>query len=271
MEYGRYGIIGVGEDFSLDLDDRLERIRDEYNRRLMEYYKDHQPRTYLISKHCELRLIKDITGICFYCKEKPHGNKKGRFFEVKGDSAHASTMWSIIDMEFNKQTNYNSVKSLYFRLNQTSNTIGGLRYFYESFFKKYPDFDEYSAQNEYCRMELMQREKCIICSEIWANNPKKFAISGNKYLLLNIIDEFKKEDKKFQGFAQLFAKYSIRKDITVDLITTEMQENQQVVQKQEQQVSENNVQIVPDDVNNNDEEIKKFDDINKYNERNLDL
>ena len=271
MEYGRYGLIGVEEDFSLSLDARLNRIREEYNRRLMLYYTDHSPRLYLKNKHCELRLIKNEKGISFYCKEKTDGNKKGKYFEVQGNNEHASTMWAIIDMEFYPKSNYQSVKSLYYRLNQTTETRGGLRYFYEPILKKYPDYDEKHAQNEYCNMEYSDNENCIICPELWSQNPKKFIIKGNKYLLLHVISEFKQEKDKFQAFSQLLAIYSERKDITVSLVSVQKNENQKVAQTQEPQVAENNNQTWIDDKMKINEEIDKFNDIKKYKERNLDL
>ncbi len=271
MEYGRYGLIGVEEDFSLSLDARLSRIREEYNRRLMLYYTDHSPRLYLKNKHCELRLIKNEKGISFYCKEKTDGNKKGKYFEVQGNNEHASTMWAIIDMEFTKRSDYQSVKELYYRLNQTINSTGGLRYFYEPFFKKYPNNDENHAQNEYCTLEYLDKEKCIICSELWANNPKKFIIKANKYLLLNLISQFKQEKDKFQSFQYLFSKFSQRGDVKVEMIHDQSTENSEVTIKQEPKNIENKVQLEVDDKNKVDEKFDKFNDIKKYNERNLDL
>lgn len=271
MEYGRYGLVGVEDDFSLSLDNRLNRIREEYDKRLMRYYAEHSPRLYLKNNHCELRLIRNEKGTSFYCKEKTNGNKKGKFFAVQGNNEHTSTMWAIIDMEFTKRTDYQAIKALYYRLNQTPNTTGGLRYFYEPFFKKYPDYDEKHAQNEYCTMEYSDNENCIICSELWSHNPKQFIIKGNKYLLLNLISEFKREKDKFRSFAQLFAIYSKRGDITVNLIPEQKTENPKVVVKQEPEAIENNVQTEVDDKKTSDEETEKFNDIKKYNERNLDL
>ena len=275
MEYGRYGLIGVGEDFSLSLDDRLDRIRDEYNRRLRQYYASHSPRTYLKNNNCELRLIKNDKGISFYCKEKHYGKKKGRFFEVQGNDQHASTMWAIIDMEFTKRSNYQSVKELYYRLNQTTNSTGGLRYFYEPVLKKYPDYDEKHAQNEYCTMEYSDSEICIICSELWSTQPKKFFIKANKYLLLNIISEFKQEKDKFQFYTQLFSKFMKRDDVDVGVISDNITKNKPIAwkNKYEQKVEEvkqesGNSEIIKHEEKENYTDLRE---IEKYDERNLDL
>ena len=275
MEYGRYGLIGVDDDFSLSLDSRLDRIREEYNRRLQQYYASNTPRTYLKNNHCELRLIKDEKGIRFYCKEKSNGRRKGRFFEVQGNSEHAGTMWAIIDMEYNKRTDYQAVKALYYRLNQTSNTTGGLKYFYEPFFKKYPDYDEKHAQNEYCSMEFIDSEGCIFCSELWSSQPKQFKIKGNKYLLLNIISEFKQEKDKFQFYTKLLSKYMQRNDIQVVTIVKKSTDNYQQTgevtqQKKSDKIKQKseNIDVIKTEEKQNPAEQKN---IEKYDERNLDI
>ena len=251
MEYGRYGLIGVDENFSLSLDDRLNRIREEYDKRLMQYYADHSPR--------------------FYCKEKTNGTKKGKYFEVRGNNEHASTMWAIIDMEFSKRSDYQSVKALYYRLNQTTNTTGGLMYFKEPFFSKYPDYDEKYAQNEFCSLEYSDRENSIICSELWSHHPKQFIIKGNKYLLINLITEFKREKDKFLSFSHLLAIYSKRGDVTVNMISEQKTEKPKAEKKQNPNVSENKIQVETNDKKINNEGFENFKDIKKYNERNLDL
>lgn len=267
-EYGRYGLLGVDDDFSLSLNNKLEKIRDEYSRKLQIYYAEHSPRTYLKNKYCELRLIRNENGIIFYCKEKPHGKKQGRYFEVQGNSEHSSTMWAIIDMEFENLNNYDSIKSLYYKLNQSSNSTGGLRYFYEPFLKKIPDYDEYSAQNEYCKVEYIKNDNCIICSELWNNNPRKFKIIGNKYLLLNIISEFKAVKDKFRSFSEIFAEFSLREDITIAILQEQNEEKNSEHLKQ-------NIVLSKENFNENNIEDKEsstdFDAIKKYNERNLDL
>lgn len=271
MEYGRYGLIGVDENFSLSLDDRLNMIREEYDKRLMQYYADHSPRFYLKNNHCVLRLIKNGNGTSFYCKEKTNGTKKGKYFEVRGNNEHASTMWAIIDMEFSKRSDYQSVKALYYRLNQTTNTTGGLMYFKEPFFSKYPDYDEKYAQNEYCALEYSDNENSIICSELWPHHPKQFIIKGNKYLLINLITEFKREKDKFLSFSHLLAKYSIRGDVTVNMISEQKTEKPKAETKQTPNVSENKIQVETNDKKINNEGFENFKDIKKYNERNLDL
>ena len=149
--YGsRYGSWRLQDIYSTAFDP-IERVRDEYDRRLQIYYSTNKPRTYLKNNKCELRLITDGSGVHFYCKEKTNGKSKGRFFEVKGESAHVSTMWGILDMGFDRNSTYSSLRSLYMRLNQTSDSVGGLRYFYEPWLKKYPNYNGTYVQNEYCR------------------------------------------------------------------------------------------------------------------------
>ena len=97
--YGRYGLWGMQEDFSLEFDP-LEDIRQKYDERLKIYYMHNQPKTYLINQNCEARLIKEKNGnIWFYVKARAQYPLPGAYFEVTGNSNHASTMWAIIDME----------------------------------------------------------------------------------------------------------------------------------------------------------------------------
>ena len=283
MEYGRYGLLGVDDDFSLSLDDRLNRIREEYNKRLMLYYANHSPRFYLKNNHCELRLIKNEKSISFYCKEKTNGQKKGRYFEIQGNDQHASTMWAIIDMEFTQKSDYNSIKELYYRLNQSMNTRGGLRYFYEPLLKKYPNFDDNYAQNEYCRLELKEGQNhqfVIICSEIWSKNPKQFVINGNKYLLQNIMSRFVEEKNKFYTYKELLAKYSAWYDAKVreinDISNNEIKENQEIEQSVQQKNPEPKKYIhvdLDEDKNQESVDIKEENqkENKKYDERHLDL
>ena len=282
MEYGRYGLLGVDRDFSLEYS-QLDGIRDEYNRRLSNYYKYNKPRTYLKNDKCELRLIVNKSGTYFYCKEKPNGNRKGRFFEVKGNSEHASTMWGIIDMEFNNKSDYSNVKSLYYRLNQSFNTTGGLRYFYEPWLKKYPDYDKKRVQNEYCLMELKELsagKNVIFCSTLWNKKTKQFVINGNKYLLLNIIKKFAEEKNKFETYTDLLAKYAARLDINVKEINTDIQEEKfdnrqkgQVKEKEPEPIKSIHVDIEENKKNEekNQSDVTENVNIKKYDERNLDL
>ena len=275
------------EEFSFGYDP-LGSVREDYNTRLQEYYQYNKPRFYLKNNYCELRLITNGTLTYFYCKERSDGRKKGRFFDVRGNSEHASTMWAILDMEFNKRSNYNSMRKLYYTLNQGFETTGGLRYFYEPWQKKYPNYDDNSAQNEYCRLELKKtpnNQFVIVCSEVWGKSPKQFAISGNKYLLQKIIADFAKERNKFHTYLELLAKYSLRTDCKVQVLEkTEEDVKKQTVQpvKTEEQTKEPEptkyIHVDTDEKNaqekqNKDEDISNIppQEIEKYNERNLDL
>ena len=282
MEYGRYGLLGVDGDFSLE-DSRLDGIRDEYDRRLSNYYKSNKPRTYLKNNSCELRLIVDKSGTYFYCKEKPNGNKKGRFFEVKGNSNHASTMWGVIDMEFNNKSDYASIKRLYYRLNQNFNTTGGLRYFYEPWLRKYPDYDERRAQNEYCLMELKELSSgkyIVLCTDLWSKKTKQFVIKGSKNLLLNILEKFSKEKNKFETYDDLLVKYVAWLDKNVKEIGFEELKRNSVQQRNEpkQEKEAEPIKYIHVDIEENKKNEEKNQnnvtenvDIKKYNERNLDL
>jgi hypothetical protein len=59
--YSRYGVWGMQDDFSLEYDP-LEDIRKAYEERLQIYYRNNKPKTYLINKYCEARLIKEDKG-----------------------------------------------------------------------------------------------------------------------------------------------------------------------------------------------------------------
>ena len=255
-------------DTRLNLEDeRVEILRDEYSRRLENYYSNKAPRFHLKNQRCELRLIKDGSDIYFYCKEKNNGSSKGRFFEVKGNNAHASTMWGIIDMEFNSKSSYSSILSLYKRLNVTMNSSGGLRFLKTPFFRKYPDYSDKYAQNEYCRMELLKEGNSVICSEIWSNNPNYFTIKGNKYLLLKIISDFKSEKNKFQTYSELLAIYSGKNGVTVETASEENINNKQSPPQQVIKPVEENKQNEP----KANENITDLNNIKKYDERNVDF
>ena len=279
----RYGLLGV-EDFSLEYDP-LERVRNLYNNRLQAYYQYKKPRLYLKNNFCELRLIINGNKTQFYCKEKTDGRKKGRFFEVKGNSEHASTMWAIIDMEFTKRSDYTSVRKLYYSLNQGFETTGGLRYFYEPWQNKYPNYDDDAAQNEYCRLELIKNENnqyVIICSEVWSKSPKQFVISGNKYLLQKIISDFAEEKNKFLTYTDLLAKYAMRLDCKVKELnsnekceqdTFEQTAKQEKSKKEPESYIHVDLEEKPKEISKKENEISNNQqhNIKKYNERNLDL
>lgn len=294
VNYRRYGLIGVDDDFSLDTDSRLESIRDEYSRRLELYYAEHKPRTYLKNNFCELRLIVDGNEVYFYCKEKTDGRHKGQFFYVRGNRDHASTMWGIIDMMFNKCTDYTQVRNLYRRLNKGYTTVGGMKYFYEPSLKKYPNFNDNFAQNEYCSLELKQMELgkfVIVCSEIWSKKPKQFIIKGNKYLLLKMISDFAEERNKFKNYSDLYATYYSHKDCDVMELSDEKKKlmsnkntEQAAVQTERSEPKKPEpvkyIHADIDEAQNNktiqNDEKKESDNteqtnIKKYNERNLDL
>lgn len=284
----------------------LDYIRETYEIKLKSYYKNHKPRSYLISKHCELRLIQDKKGnISFYCKERTDGIKSGRYFDVKGDSVHASTMWAIIDMEFNKITNFFDVKELYYSLNQGLDTTGGLKYYNEPVLKKLPEAEiNKSAQNEYCRMEvqlLPNGEKVIVCSEIWGekvwNKPKSFVISASTPILYGILAEFEKTNDKMLQYQTLLYRYTARSDCKVTEvpinkdINTENKNVKKEVKKtnnilqaeikedvepipylhvdiKEEETKEQNIRNIEP---KNTETESNEQNINKYDERHLDL
>ena len=223
--YGRYGVYGMQDDFSLDYDP-LEDVRRSYNERLQVYYKHNAPKTYLINRYCEARLIKENDGkVWFYVKERTEANSKffGNYFEVKGNNTHASTMWAIIDMEFNSLTRYADIRSLYYKLNQSYETVGGLKYFNQPIIGGLPKpIVNRMAQNEFCRMEVLSDsngEKYILCSEIWGalqyDKPKKFVIKADKLILYGILSELSDKKNKMLNYLNLLYKYSQKEDCTV--------------------------------------------------------
>ena len=90
-------------------------------------------------------------------------------------------------------------------------------------------------------------------------------------MLINLITEFKREKDKFLSFSQLLAKYSIRGDVTVNMISEQKTEKPKAETKQTPNVSENKIQVETNDKKINNEGFENFKDIKKYNERNLDL
>ena len=284
----------------------LDHIRKKYDIKLKFYYKNHKPRSYLLSQHCELRLIQDKKGnISFYCKERSDGVKSGRYFEVKGDSAHASTMWAIIDMEFTQNTRFCHVKQLYYTLNQGIETTGGLKYYKEPKRKNLPEAEfNKSAQNEFCRMEvqlLPNGEKVIVCSEIWGkkvwNKPESFVIRASTPILYGILAEFEKTNDKMLQYQTLLYRYTARSDCKVTEVqinkdsNTENKKVKKEVKKtnnilraeikedvepipylhvdiKEEETKEQNLQNI--EPKNTELELNE-QNINKYDERHLDL
>ena len=273
------------EEFGILSNSNLSVRREEYDLRLQIYYNNHQPRLYLKNNYCEMRLFTKGGTSCFYCKEKTDGINKGHYFDVKGDNSHVNTMWAIMDMEFNSRTTYSDAKNLYRILNRGTTSTNGSRYFYEPLFNKYPDYSENVAQNEYCRMELHdvsvnnELSSTIICSEIWGDSTRQFMISGNKFLLSKILSEFKNDKKKFLTYEYLYAKYSSKHSCIVKELGEKDETNYEPQKKlPESEIFEQNVQKEPEpiqylhsDTNKEITEKQKNDNIEKYNERNLDL
>ena len=280
--YGRYGVYGMQDDFSLEFDP-LEQIRQEYNDRLKIYYQHNKPKTYLINRNCEARFIKEANGeIWFYVKSRTKGKLSGAYFEVRGDNSHVSTMWAIIDMEFNSLTKYIDIRDLYYKLNQSTMTTGGLKYFHQSLTGGLPKpIINKMAQHEFCRMEvetLPNGEKVLICSEIWGdldiNKPRKFMIKGDKLVLYGILSEFAKHKDKMLNYFDLLYMYTKRTDCEVtelndsntvqymDSVTDldQQQKDKEVIQsfKEEKQEKETSTE-------------SEQPEIKKYTERNIDL
>ena len=295
--YGRYGLYGMQDDFSLEYDP-LESIRQTYNDRLQIYYRHNKPQTYLINKNCEARLIKEDNGnFWFYVKSRTTGKFSGAYFEVKGNSAHASTMWAIIDMEFNSLTRYIDIRDLYYKLNQGYATRGGLKYFYQPITGGLPKMifnkTEKMAQNEFCRMEieiLPDGENVIVCSEIWGDlnydKPRKFAIKGEKIILYGILSEFAKNKNKMLNYLDLLYAYMKRTDCTVEEISDDVkpQENfkpasellkEPEIKKELEPIKYIHVDLdekpKEPEVKQNEENNISEKEIKKYDERNLDL
>ena len=291
--YGRYGLLGMEDDFSLEFDP-LADIRQAYNERLQVYYAHNKPRTYLINAFCEAKIIVEGKNTWFYVKARTNGKFAGAYFEVKGDNAHVSTMWAIIDMEFNALSKFNNIKNLYYKLNKGYITTGGLKYFYQPLFGGLPKpITNKSAQNEYCRMEiktLSNGEKFLICSEIWGSGhfdkPRKFIINADKLILYSILFEFSKNKNKMQDYLNLLYLYLKRTDCTVREIkdnlnqakTSQLDNESNILQeskKEQEQIHNNHEKSeVSEKLSNNKENIDEnlpSQNIKKHNERNIDL
>ena len=288
--YGRYGTWGMQDDFSLEYDP-LADIRQTYNERLQIYYMHNKPKMYLINKNCEARFINDKNGnMWFYVKERTNGKTPGKYFEVKGDNNHASTMWAIIDMEFNSLTRYSDIKSLYYKLNQGFETRGGLKYFSEPILRRLPQPEiNKCAQNEYCRMEIQQlqdNKKIILCSEIWAylqyNQPRRFVIIADRLILYAILSEFSNNKNKMINYVKLLYKYSDRDDCSVKelndniKLAEQKKSAQELLQEQEVMQEPEPIKYIHVDIDEQKEDKKEVDipqeqEIKKYDERNLDL
>ena len=277
------------DDISVIIDP-LEEIRQTYNERLQIYYKHNSPKTYLINKDCEAKLIKEDNNVWFYVKERTQGKVPGAYFEVKGENNHVSTMWAIFDMEFNSLTRYRDLKDLYYELNRTLESRGSLRYYHEPIRNRLPKpIINKMAQNEFCRMEietLPNSKKVLICSEIWGSlqydKPRKFVIEGDKLILYGILSEFTKSKDKMQTYLDLLYKYSQKEDCRIREIndTIEPVENtnsakkilEDLEQRVESKQKEEPEQILQVDLDEKtEEETEEIQKIKKYDERNIDL
>lgn len=282
--YGRYGVYGMQDDFSLEYDPLAE-IRQSYNELLQVYYRHNKPRTYLINKYCEARIIKEDNGkVWFYVKNKTTGNFSGAYFEVKGNNAHASTMWAIIDMEFNNLSRYSDIRDLYSKLNHSSGTTGGMRFFYQPITGGLPKpIINKMAQNEFCRMEVQTMpngEKYILCSEIWGylqwDKPRKFTITGDKLILYGILSEFSKDKNKMLNYLDLLYQYANRTDCTVRELNIDIEPvpNTNSAKELLKEMEQEQKQKQKTDINKEkkqEPDIEQDKDIKKFGERNIDL
>ena len=269
----RYTLLGNLEEDILDgvENDLLSDVRDSYEEQLKIYYQNNKPRLYLINNYCEACLINENNNTYFYVKERLKGPLSGKYFEVNGDISHVSTMWAVIDMEFNMSMKYKDLKKLYYNLNRGINTTDGLRYFHESFFKRLPKpIINRRVQNEFCRLEIQtisNGEKVIICSEIWGNpdydKPKSFVIKAEKGILYGILAEFAKNKNKKLDYNTLFKQYSARS--YCEVLSLEK------LKQYEIELKENRIIQEKDSGGQTIEITDQKDNIRKYDERNLDL
>ena len=239
--------------------DSLHQKRSEYEERLKIYYNTNRPRVYLKNSNCELRLIKNNENVSLYCKERSQGNQKGRYFEIKGNSEHATSMWAIYDMEFNESTDYDTLKDIYYSINS-------FVYMVEPLFKKYPNYNQNSVQNEYCRLELRDinyNQSVIVCSAIWSKTTKEFVIKGDKFVLSKLLSDFKKDKNKFIGYAELLAMYKKQRNLKIEVINEKGIDEKQTGK---------DTQIIQEEQPNSQKEIvQNTDFIPKNDERSVDL
>ena len=300
-----------GNDFfgNYDIDlgyDPLAEFRNEYNNRLRLYYRYNKPKLYLINRNCEAKLLKDKKGrVSFYVKERTVYGKQGKYFEVKGDTPHSYTMWSIIDMEFNELTRFDDIEELYKSLNQGYNTRGGMKYYKTPLFRKLPEpVKNESAQNEFCRLSINKTPSgrtVLVCSEIWGEenykNPKEFIIIGDINRLFQILTDFSTEKNKMEDYITLLAKYAKRTDIKIEVVNKKDPEKEDRPEQRLNQPEksfnpdemkplktdikttpaeeykkqqENRRKAKPDNIEESQSE-KKEERNNMYNERKLDL
>ena len=92
--------------------------RDEYEKKLKKYYKNHKPRMFLNNKFCEANLITENGNVSYFLvKNKDGYMSESTYFKVMGNIEHVATMWAIFDFEFKKNTKYADLISLYKELN----------------------------------------------------------------------------------------------------------------------------------------------------------
>ena len=238
----------------------ITNLRNKYKKKLKKYYKNNKPRTYLINECCEACLMINEENIpaYFYVKERGF-NQAGRYFEVKTDMNHVSTMWAYFDLEFNDFSTYDSLKTLYESLNE------GSMFLQESSYKKLPNpfwGQKIQVQNEFCRMELRtfsNNESVILCSEIWGTpdytKPKKFIIRADKKSLIDILHKFHTEYQMFdyQKLLNIYTALSIPNEF--DVYELNIVQNVQQTNLSEENFEQTEIENI----------------LENYNERNIDL
>ncbi len=270
-------------------------IRTRYEHKLKTYFKKNTPKTYLINKYCEARIITENGIISYlYVKERPQSVGQnyfwGHYLEVKNNIDHVSTMWAIFDMEFNSSTKYSHLEYLYTSLNNNS-----ILYHTISLGTPPPIHDNNSdiikVQNEFCRMEintLSNGEKIILCSEIWGtpdyDKPKKFVIKAELNVLHSIMYDFTEQKRKLENYSELLEQYSSRSDCQV-ITLEDLQQNkrEETMPVEVQNMQQANLPVETSEQNSDEtKEINfppndsQYDSLHlplpqKFDERNLDL
>ena len=234
--------------------------RSELERHLHIFMNQGKIKNRLINANCEIRLINigsltQNNNLVLFCKEHPLPGRLGRKFTLSDTREHVATIWAMFNMEFNNATNINSLKKLYALLNPR------YKYLLIENSKTYENLlPENMAENEYCRMELVQQklnEFVLIVYDIWdcSEEPRNFIIKGSYDYLNRILTEFKLKKNKFRMFCEIKNDYQLQNDNEV--IIRPIEEN-------------NPAKIKKDNIIDPQSEIIELD-IQKYNERKLDL
>ena len=204
--------------------DTLEARRAKYARRIEKFYKRNKPRVILKNDNVIIRFIVSGKKQFFYCISR--NNNKG--FQFGGNSqnaaAMAGTLWGLIDMEFEKNTEYDDIiklfKEIYPPEIRYANGQNPYHYFQENILTHVINFKDKNY-----KLKLKQDNsgrKYIICSETEhckgkrrnkRKTGRRYIIRADEFVITEIIYDYRYS--KINDFLQSYQFLSKRDDCEI--------------------------------------------------------